>query len=79
LYEEVPLCIFSLELYISFVDQLILWTELNFTKGEICIKKAAYIYSSDKTDILVQADALTGTHIDLTLELGLPVSTLTQL
>ena len=31
---------------------------------------------SDKTDILVQVDAHTGTCVDLALELGLPVSTI---
>jgi len=37
-YKEIPLCIFSLELYISFSDQLVSWNELNITKqGEIYI------------------------------------------
>jgi hypothetical protein len=31
---------------------------------------------SDKTDIIVKADTHTGIHCDLTMELGLPVSTL---
>ena len=35
LYEEVPLCTFSLELYMSFVHQIILRTKHNFIgKGE---------------------------------------------
>jgi hypothetical protein len=76
LYKEVPLCIFSLELYISFVDQLILWTELNLIKGEICIKQQKSFTVSDKIYILVQADAHTGTRVDLALELGHPVSTI---
>jgi hypothetical protein len=31
LYKEVPLCIFSVDLFISFADQIILWTQHKFT------------------------------------------------
>ena len=39
--QEVPLCVFTHELYISFLDQIILWTEYNFKeKHKTCIKES---------------------------------------
>lgn len=41
LYEEVPLHVFSLELYTCSVDQIILWTECKFIgKGELHKKES---------------------------------------
>lgn len=41
LYKEVLLCIFSLELCMNVVDQIILWTECNFTEeGQKCTKES---------------------------------------
>ena len=45
LYEEVPSCVFILLLFISSVEQIISWTEHNFTvKAEIYIKESKIIY-----------------------------------
>jgi len=44
LYKEVPLCIFGLSFYISFVYLAVLWNEHGLTeKGEMC--KVDIIYS----------------------------------
>jgi len=45
LYKEVPSCVFILLFFISSVEQIISWTEHDFTvKVEICIKESKTIY-----------------------------------
>lgn len=45
LYKEVLSRVCSLEFYISFVDQLTLWNEYNFTvAGEMCLRENKIVY-----------------------------------